>query len=460
MNSIRPSRGLTAVGLFLCAISCGKSSGGDAAPTPSQSVAVSPKTAPSAVAAPAPSDSAKGPEAPKEPLNVLLVTIDSLRADMPWTGYSRPIAPNLTKLAERSVVYPNAYSASSYTAKSVATLLSGRYPSTLYRDGYFFAKYSSANHFLAEILSERGVRTIGWHSHLYFGRGKGLEQGFAEWQLVPKITFDPETDNHITSDKMTALGMELLGSPSNTGHQFFAWAHFMDPHDQYNKHPESPDFGRKGRDRYDSEVWYTDMWLGKLLSWAETQPFWKNTVLIVSADHGEAFGEHNMYKHAFEVWEVLTRVPLLISGPGITPRRIEARRSHIDLPPTILELMGVPVPADFQGKSLLPELRGGTAESREPILVELTEDSHNPPRRALIEGDYKIIDFGRSHFSLFNLRSDPGELTDLAKQQPEDLARMRQKLEERYKTLPTVEPYGGAKLKEGGTARGPLGPSK
>jgi arylsulfatase A-like enzyme len=122
--------------------------------------------------------------------------------------------------------------------------------------------------------------------------------------------------------------------------------------------------------------------------------------------------------------------------------------------------MGVPVPAEFQGKSLVPELRGQAPESREPILVELTEDSHNPPRRALLSGDYKIIDFGRSKFQLYDVRSDPGELKDLAKEKPEELTRMRQLLEERYKTLPTVEPYGGATLKEGGTARGPVGPAK
>jgi arylsulfatase A-like enzyme len=397
---------------------------------------------------------------PTGPLNVIVLTIDSLRADMPWTGYPRAIAPNLSQLAERSVLYTNAYSSSSYTAKSVATLLSGRYPSTLYRDGYFFAKYPAANLFFPEILSERGARTIGWHSHLYFGRGKGLEQGFAEWHLVPKITFDPETDKHVTSDKMTALGQELLGSAKNTGQQFFAWAHYMDPHDQYTKHAESPDFGKKARDRYDSEIWYTDHWIGKLLSWAEGQPWWKDTVLVISADHGEAFGEHGMYKHAFELWEVLTRVPLMIAGPGIQPRRIEQRRSHIDLAPTILELMGAPVPDTFQGKSLVPELRGQAPESREPILLELSEDSHNPPRRALLVGDYKLIDFGRSRFQLYDLKSDPGELKDLAKERPEELARMRQLLEERYKTLPTIAPYGGVKLKEGGVARGPVGPAK
>ena len=464
MNLRRTSAGLAAIGLFSFTVSCGKSSSTGSAPSPSAAASSGAEAAlaASASAPPSaePSPSARAPEAPAAPLNVLLLTVDSLRADMPWTGYARPIAPNLSKLAERSALYTNAYSASSYTAKSVATFLSGRYPSTLYRDGYFFAKYSAANHFLAEILSERGVRTIGWHSHLYFGRGKGLEQGFAVWQLVPGITFDPETDNYVTSDKMTALGMELLGSKDNTSGQFFAWAHYMDPHDKYIKHAESPDFGNKNRDRYDSEVWFADFWLGKLLGWAETQPWWKNTVVIVSADHGETFGEHGMYKHAFEVWEVLTRVPLLISGPGIRAQRIEQRRSHIDLAPTVLDLMGVPVPTDFQGKSLVPELRGQAPESREPILVELTEDSHNPPRRALLSGDYKIIDFGRSKFQLYDLRSDPGELKDLAKERPEELARMRKALEERYRTLPTVEPYGGATLKEGGSARGPVGPAK
>src|SRR5450432_1424064 len=285
------------------------------------------KTAPSAPApvasfsaSPGPSDAASAPPSPRAaepaltavptpatPRNVLLLTIDSLRADMPWTGYPRAIAPNLTKLAEQSVVYTNEYALSSYTAKSVAGFLSSRYPSTLYRSGYFFANYPKADTFLAEVLSAHGVVTTGWHGHLYF-RGVGLDQGFNTWQFVPGITFDPQTDTGITSQLMTELGIKLLSKPESTGKQFFAWAHYMDPHDQYNKHPESPDFGNKNRDRYDSEVFYADLWLGKLLDFARAQPWWKDTVLIVSADHGEAFGEHGFYKHAFEIWDVLTRV--------------------------------------------------------------------------------------------------------------------------------------------------------
>jgi arylsulfatase A-like enzyme len=390
-------------------------------------------------------------------MNVLLLTIDSLRTDVPWLGYARPIAPNLSKLAERSVVYSRAYSGSSYTAKSVATILSGRLVSTLYRDGFFFTKYPSANLFFPEVLTERGISTFGWHSHLYFGRGKGIDQGFTEWKLVPGVVFDPQTDKGITSEKMTKLGIELLGDPKLTGRQFFAWAQYMDPHDEYNQHPESPVFGKKARDRYDSEIWFSDHWIGKLLDFARQQPWWKNTVVIVSADHGEAFGEHGMYKHAFELWENLVRVPLLIAGGEIVPRRIEQRRSHIDLAPTILELMKVPAPATFQGKSLVPELYGAPPDVREPIVLELTEDSHNPPRRALISGSYKIIEFGRRKYELYDLDQDPGELEDLATERKDELSRMRELLDKRYSDVQVLPPYGGMKLKEGGTARGPAG---
>ena len=199
-------------------------------------------------------------------------------------------------------------------------MLSGRLASTLYRDGRFFARYAPSNRFLPEILAEHGVRSLAWHGHMYFGRKSGFEQGFAEWRLVPGIRFDPETDNDVTSDKMTALGQELLGKKENTGGRFFAWAHYMDPHDQYVKHAEAPDFGKKARDRYDAEIWFTDFWLGKLLDWAKTQPWWNDTAIIVTADHGEAFGEHDMYKHAFELWEVLVRVPMFVRVPGGKPR--------------------------------------------------------------------------------------------------------------------------------------------
>jgi choline-sulfatase len=400
-----------------------------------------------------PTSAPPAPARPRESLNVILLTVDSLRTDVPWLGYERSIAPNLTALAQESVVYERAYAASSTTAKSVATLLSGRYASTLYRDGRFFTRYPSANRFLPEILHERGIRSFAWHGHLYFGRNSGFEQGFDEWRLVPGIKFDPETDNDVTSDKMTALGLELM--QKNTGGQFFAWAHYMDPHDQYLRHAGAPEFGKKARDRYDSEIWFTDHHLGKLLDWAKAQPWWSKTAVIVTADHGEAFGEHGMYKHAFELWEVLVRVPLFVHAPGVTARKISERRSHIDLAPTILELMGAPVPKEFQGRSLAPELYGGAPDAREPILCELAEDSHNPPRKAVIQGRLKLIEFERGRTALYDIASDPGETRDLSQSRPADLAAMKAVLERSFGALGSFAPYGGTKLREGGRANGP-----
>jgi len=318
----------------------------------------------------------------------------------------------------------------------------------------------AANDFMAEQLQKSGIATLGWFGHMYFSRAKGLEQGFDEWRTTPGITFDAQTDNHVTSDKMTALGIELLGKPELKSKQFFAWAHYMDPHDQYNRHEEAPSFGNKAKDRYAQEIFYTDLWVKKLLDFVDQQPFGKDTYFVLSADHGEAFGEHGMYKHAFELWEVLTRVPLVLCGPGIKAQRIRERRSHIDLVPTFLDLLGQKPARPLPGKSLLPEATGAEkAESREPIYLELTEDSHNPPRRAVIRGDYKLIWSGPADkFQLFDLKTDPGEEKDLAKTSPDALKDMVVAYHAFWDSLPVVEPYGNVKLKEGGTARGPTGP--
>src|SRR5262249_55117430 len=109
-------------------------------------------------------------------------------------------------------------------------------------------------------------------------------------------------------------------------------------------------YGKSGRDKYDAEVTFVDQHVGKLLSFVDEQPWAKDTVVIISSDHGEAFGEHKMYRHGFEIYEMLVRVPLMVRAPGMTPRRIDVPRSAIDLAPTILELTGAPAEASFQGK--------------------------------------------------------------------------------------------------------------
>ena len=141
---------------------------------------------------------------------------------------------------------------------------------------------------------------------------------------------------------------------------------------------------------------------------------------MISADHGESFGEHGLYRHAFELWEPLVRVPLIVIGAGVSPKRIDVLRSQIDFAPTIMELMGKrPLPT-FAGQSLVPEILGNEQpQPRAHIQLELTEDTNNPERRAIIAGDFKLLVRGYDEsFALFNLKEDPSEEHNLAQTDP------------------------------------------
>lgn len=380
---------------------------------------------------------------------------------MPWQGYDRPIAPNLTKLAEQSLVYTNAYAVSSFTARSAGALLAGKLPSTLYRDAAFFATYSKANLFFPELLQQAGVHTMAIHAHGYFDETtpKNLRQGFEVWQVVPDLKWDAETDPNITGPKTTEMAIELL-SKVDGKRPFFAWLHYMDPHDKYFVHDGVPRFGRGARGLYDSEVFFTDLQIQKLLDFCGKQSWWKDTILIVTSDHGEAFGEHDQYKHAFTLYQTLTHVPWMVTGPGIAPRRIDRNRSQLDLAPTIVELLGGKPSPGLAGKSLVAELRGAEPDDRDPILLELPADRYNPKTRALIQGKMKFIEEIGPKYSLFDLAKDPGETTNLAHVAAHKATfdELKKLLEDTWAKHPYVTPWGGRKLSDGTIANGSKGP--
>jgi choline-sulfatase len=418
-----------------------------AAPRPATTPSQAPVAQGSAASA-APAASAEpAPKAATGGLNVLLISIDSLRADMPWAGYPRPIAPNLTALHAKSVAYTHAYSTSSFTSKSVAGMLSGRYPSELARTGRFFTKYLDENVFMCERLQEKGTPCVGGHAHAYMGKGlSGFEQGFSDWRLVPNIPFDYNKDPYVTSQALTPMAIEMLSAVSKGSAPFFAWFHYMDPHDEYKRHDESTHFGKTARDVYDEEVFYTDLWIGKLLDWVKAQPWAARTAIVVTADHGEGFGEHSFYRHAHEVWEPLVRVPLFVVLPDAAPRTIDVPRGHADLVPTFLELLGAPADTTLPGLpgvSLVGELRGGPTPQRD-VVVDLPEDEYNERRRALVHGRYKLTAFGKdARFTLYDLEADPGELTDLARTRKDLLDDLRERYRAASARIPDVPPRGG-----------------
>lgn len=396
-----------------------------------------------ASAAPAAGD-APAPEA--APLSVLLITVDSLRADMPWAGYPRPIAPALTAFAEKAVVYDHFYSISSYTAMSLGGMLAGRYPSELPRSGHYFTHYPDSVVFFPQLLQRAGVRTLSAHAHFYLDQRAGFRRAFDVYEMVPGVEEDHQTDNSITSPAQLELATRLLSRKADVEGRFFAWFHFLDPHDKYQAHP-GISYGRTTRDLYDGEVTFTDQHIGKLLDFVDAQPWGARTAIVISADHGEAFGEHpHCFRHGFELWDVLTHVPLLVRVPGVAPRRVSEPRSAVDLAPTILDLFGVPPDPAMEGTSLLPEIRGASAPARD-VILDLPRTSDSDRRRALIRGSNKLIALGDDDaFQLFDLAADPGEEHDARWSSPAVFAELRAAYDARSAKIPSICPVIPTKL--------------
>jgi arylsulfatase A-like enzyme len=337
--------------------------------------------------------------------------------------------PTINAFEKEAVSYSRFYATSSYTSQSLGGFLGGRYPSELERSGYFFGVYPEKETFFPEDLQKAGIRTVSAQAHFYFNKEKaGFHQGFDVWEIVPGLKKSNTSDENITSPQHTELALKELGDQANTKGRFFAWYHMMDPHDAYQKHPEGKDFGSKARQLYDGEIYFTDMHVKKILDFVDAQPWGKKTVVIITADHGETFGEHKMYRHGFELWDVLTHVPLMIRGPGIQPRKIDEPRSMIDLAPTILDIFGVAPDPLFRGTSLVSELTGGEAKPRD-VITDLARTTDNDRRRTLLRGDWKIFELGDADgYQLFDLKDDPDEAKDLSRKEPQKFEEMKKAL--------------------------------
>jgi arylsulfatase A-like enzyme len=265
----------------------------------------------------------------------------------------------------------------------------------------------------------------------------GFERGFdvLDSSAAPKVVL-MEGDKSANSDKLSDAAIEQLGKPENTAKRFFFWVHYIDPHTEYVRH-EGFDFGEGSRERYDSEVAFVDHQVGRILSHVENSELGKRTAIIVTSDHGEAFGEHGMIRHGFELWEELVRVPLLVYVPGIQPRRVQERRSTIDIVPTVLELYSQKPPSgegdDFvSGESLMADLfpPEGHQPKTKIVFVDMPAGPNNADRQAFIENDMKLITSDTRPLGLYDLRKDPGEKHDLL-----DDPELKEKVVSRFKAF-------------------------
>ena len=399
------------------------------------------------LSAPSPTTAAaKLSERPKLPdkLSFLMLSVDALRWDVGYAGNPRDITPNIDALSRHAVVFDRAYAISTYTGFSIPPMWASRYPSEMPRTDRHEVRYAPENTMLAERLVSHGFKTRGAAGYFLFLPQLHWTDGFEQFEThVQEGNAPPGShDDLYHTSRMTADW--LIRYLKEVGDQrFFIYAHFTDPHKQYLTHPGFSKFGSSARDLYDGEVAYTDYHIGRVLEALRQGPANQRTVVIVTADHGEAFGEHGERFHGFEIWDEIVRVPLLIAVPGVAPQHLTQPVSQVDLEPTILDLAGLDPDPGARGVSLVPELMGAKVPPR-PILIDQPRNPYYDAKRAFIEKTdegyvklHHLID--ANTYRLFNLDRDPGEKHDLVEQDPELLKRLRRAYTSYVATIPDAK---------------------
>ncbi|MFO0550109.1 MAG: sulfatase [Polyangiaceae bacterium] len=337
----------------------------------------------------------------KRPPIVILLTIDATRAAAVEEGIEKGMLPAFTELRDQGTQFTVAHSAGSQTAVSLTALFAGKYFSEMkwakYGKGTSRFEYAASDPTLRfpSILSDAGVSTMKVASLTFLRNEYGVAPGFTEEKVV-------------TSGRQHAAGRAVIEpilmrlKKARPDEPLFIFAHLTEPHAPYDR-------GRNktGTDyeRYLSEVQAADGFVGRVLQALENGTNAGRAILIVSSDHGEAFGEHGTREHTKTIYEELLRVPLFVWGAGVAHRKVDQPVTLLDLGPTILDIFGVDTPDRFSGESLVPILGGDDVTLTRPVLAE------GRLRRALFVDDLKVIvDLRRKTVEAYDLATDPGEL--------------------------------------------------
>ena len=371
-----------------------------------------------------------GAQGSAAPPNILLISIDTLRADhLSCYGYGRETTPNLDALAARGVLFERAYSSSSWTLPGLASLVTGEHSST-HGCWTFGSRLGHAHTTLAEYLLARGYDTASLTTNLFTSNAYGLQQGIV---LADDGSFrgaEGPMELSVTSPRVSDDAIAYLEAKAavDDGWPWFLWLHYLDPHDTYVEHegfserfitPGETDPVRIERDLYDGEILFTDHHIGRVLDSLAALGLERETIVVLVADHGEEFGDHGQQHHGHSLYTELTHMPLIVSGPGIDPARVTTPASIVDVLPTLLELAGVDAEREFGGRSLVPTLRG-EQQPEVPILTEVRLHPHSSFEALRLWPWFLIRNLDApGRLTLFETGSDPGEQVDLAGREPD-----------------------------------------
>lgn len=335
--------------------------------------------------------------------NFLFVTVDTLRADrLGAYGYKRPTTPHIDRVAADGILFENGWAHAPSTRYSMPTIATGRWPSTVALDpctgcDSWWHRIAPGQTTIGEAMHALGLKTGAFYAYSYFGKSnaRGYERGIDDYRdrcAALHMNLDgPAESRGSSSREMADDAIDFL--ERSRDRRWFLWLHFYDPHLQYERHPDAPDFGAGAGDLYDGEVWFTDHHLGRVFDRLRALGLYDKTIIFVTGDHGEALGERGISAHGYHLFAPHTKVPFVARVPGLAPRRVKEPVGHVDLAPTLVNLARGTRPKSFLGRSLVDLMAGKASPKEEPPRTVWQEVSYEGPTelRALVSNTHHLI---------------------------------------------------------------------
>jgi arylsulfatase A-like enzyme len=395
-------------------------------------------------------------------LNVVIITIDTLRADhLSCYGYHKQTSPMIDAFAREAILFEETLCQSSQTLPSHASIFLGTNPRT-HKAISHESPVDTELTTLAEMLKARGYRTGAFISSHALDSEYQLDQGFdTYWEVHKEHSYKERREaKQREQDPTTEAALGWLRNEAGSG--FMLWIHWFQPHRPYDPPAgylekyvgaytgtasSDPDFIMKVWrdridlpeedvqhliDRYDGEVAYADAQVGRIVDELEGQGLLDNTIVIITADHGEILYEHEYYfGHDIALYDECLLIPLILYAPGLEAagRRVKSQVQTLDIMPTVLDLLEMRWPDDLEGKSLLPFIEGGGEATSEYYFSETFPFPEKcAPRHAVRTADSKLIwketKTGSMTKEFYDLASDPGETVNLYTDQDQRAARL------------------------------------
>jgi len=346
-------------------------------------------------------------------VNVILIVIDTLRADhLGCYGYSRNTSPEIDKLSKEGIIFKNMVAQSSWTKPSTASILSGLYPKN---HGAMTGKgrLPEEIHLLSEILRGYGYHSYAFVGNIHVSQAAGFNQGFKEFFYFQEKDVKVVPNIFVRSDELNNSLASFIRQLDDTSNNFI-YIHYMDPHHPYL--PKEKHFSKENKKRftnafslpkaissmneeerrillieainaYDDEILYNDKMIGNMVRMLKKKNMYSNSIIIITSDHGEEFFEHGNFTHGKSLYDEQLKVPLIIHMPGKTHKTINEIANQVDILPTILSLLEIPIPKNIDGIDLLNNKRTPNLASYAELSInQLTISSIRTSKYKLIEG--------------------------------------------------------------------------